>query len=329
MRMDFAADSCFNIKDEHQFADLVMKVFHFQAVHVPVYRRFLELLGVHPTQITAWEEIPYLPIEQFRTRDVIASDKSPDLIFRSSGTTGQDPSRHLVVDRMLYEKSFIEGFSLAYGSPSDYCILALLPSYLERGDSSLVFMVEKLIQMSGHSSSGFFLNDFQKLHMVLKDLSAQGTPVILIGVTFALLDFGCAYPLNFPELIVMETGGMKGRRKEMVREEVHAELCRSFGVTRVHSEYGMTELLSQAYSSGEGFFRCPPWMRVRVRQLDDPSSYCEDARPGGLCVTDLANIYSCAFIATGDIGRKCPDGAFEVVGRIDHADIRGCSLMVI
>ena len=329
MRMNFPEYSCFDIRDEKQFADQAVNVFRHQAVHVPVYRRFLDLLGVNPSTVTAWEDIPYLPIAQFKTQDVIVEDMVADLVFRSSGTTGQERSRHLVADKMLYEQSFMKGFSLAYGPASDYCILALLPSYLERRDSSLVFMVEKLMRLSGHPSNGFFLDDFEKLHQVLTDLSQKRTSVILVGVTFALLDFGYAYPLHFPDLIVMETGGMKGRRKEMVREEVHAELCRSFGVTRIHSEYGMTELLSQAYSPGDGLFRCPPWMSIRVRQVDDPTAYCEDGRPGGLCITDLANVHSCAFIATEDIGRKRPGGTFEVLGRFDNADIRGCSLMAI
>jgi hypothetical protein len=279
--------------------------------------------------VKCWEDIPYLPISQFKFQDVIGDGLNAALEFRSSGTTGEQRSRHLIHDPGLYEGAFLNGFSLAYGSPSDYCILALLPSYLERQDSSLVYMADKLIRLSGHPSSGFFMDDFNGLARVLESLSGQRTKTILLGVTFALLDFGCAYPLNFPELIVMETGGMKGRRKEMVRADVHAELCQAFGVSIIHSEYGMTELLSQAYSAGEGRFRYPPWMRIRIRQVDDPLSYCRDGRIGGLCITDLANVYSCAFIATEDLGLTQPEGVFEVVGRFDSAEIRGCSLMAV
>lgn len=329
MNVDFSPDSCFELQDENAFAQQAIRVFRYQALHVPVYRRFLELLGVEPGSVVSWKEIPYLPISQFKSRDVVVEGREPEMVFCSSGTTGEQRSRHLVVDHSLYEQSFLRGFSIAYGSPSDYCILALLPSYLERQDSSLVYMADRLIRLSGHPSSGFFLDDFEDLSRKLKELSQNRTRTILLGVTFALLDFGNAYPLNFPDLIVMETGGMKGRRKEMVREDVHAELCRVFGVPDIHSEYGMTELLSQAYSNAGGRFRCPPWMKIRIRQVDDPVSYCKDGRVGGLCITDLANVHSCSFIATEDLGISRPDGTFEVVGRFDSAEIRGCSLMAV
>lgn len=329
MKMEISPASSFAIKDENDFVQQAIRVFRHQALHVPAYSRFLELLGVKPEMVNRWEDIPYLPISQFKNRDVIVDGLEPDLIFCSSGTTGEERSRHLVAERTLYEQSFLKGFSLAYGSPSDYCILALLPSYLERRDSSLVYMADRLIRLSGHPSSGFFLDDFEGLSRLLSELSQNRTPTILLGVTFALLDFGCAYPLHFPDLIVMETGGMKGRRTEMVREDVHAVLCNSFGVNHIHSEYGMTELLSQAYSSAGGRFQSPPWLRVRIRQVDDPLAYCSNGRVGGICITDLANVHSCAFIATDDLGLKRDDGTFEVVGRFDVAEIRGCSLMAV
>lgn len=329
MNMAFSPASCFAIQGESDFVRQAIGVFRYQARQVPAYRRFVELLGVKPESVERWEDIPYLPISQFKMQDVIAEGLQPDLVFRSSGTTGDQRSRHLVADRDLYEQSFLKGFSMTYGLPSDYCILALLPSYLERQDSSLVYMADHLIRLSGHPSSGFFLDDFEGLARLLSELSHSRTPTILLGVTFALLDFGCAYPFSYPELIVMETGGMKGRRMELVREDVHVELTKAFGVNHIHSEYGMTELLSQAYSSGEGRFSCPPWMRVRIRQVDDPLSYCDNGRVGGINVTDLANVHSCAFIATEDLGLIRPGGAFEVVGRFDTAEIRGCSLMAV
>jgi hypothetical protein len=237
-------------------------------------------------------------------------------------------SRHLVTDVSWYEESFRTGFELFYGPISNYTIFALLPSYLERGDSSLIYMVEDLIKQSNDPASGFFLYNHDELYHQLKKQQQQQKPTVLIGVTYALLDLIEQYQINFPGLIVMETGGMKGRRKEMIREDLHTQLCKGFGVNAIHSEYGMTELLSQAYSTGNGIFNCPPWMRILIRDTNDPLSLLENGKAGGINIIDLANINSCSFIATQDLGQIHPDGSFEVLGRFDNADIRGCNLLI-
>ncbi len=318
---------------ESQFEKLCLEIFRFQARENPVYSEYIRYLGVNPVAVQAINEIPFLPIEFFKYHKVVSRYyKLPDnqfVLFRSSGTTGMQRSTHYIYNISLYEKSFFLGFRLFYGDPEDYTILALLPSYLERRDSSLIYMVKGLIQASQQEESGFYLYNYEELRDTVLSLRDRGKKILLIGVTFALLEFAEKYEINGADMIVMETGGMKGRKKEMVREELHVLLQQAFGVDSIHSEYGMTELLSQAYSRGKGIFHTPPWMRVLVRDLNDPFTYVERGRSGGINVIDLANVYSCAFIETKDIGRVNKDGSFTVLGRFDNSDLRGCNFLVV
>ncbi len=314
------------------FDSLAIELYQFQITHNPVYRRYAELVRKDtglPENIT---QIPFLPISFFKTQKVTTTGFDPALVFESSGTTQTVNSKHFIKDPAVYTESFTRAFELFYGKPEQYCILGLLPSYLERQHSSLTLMVDTLIKKSGHPRSGFYLHDYGQLANTLKTLENDRQPTLLIGVTFALLDFAASFPLSLRHTIIMETGGMKGRRKELVREEVHALLKDAFGIPAVHSEYGMTELLSQAYAKKDGRYYCPPWMKVVLRSEDDPFDIISGVSvptSGIINVIDLANIYSVSFIATGDAGRLYPDGSFEVLGRVDNSDIRGCSLMVI
>jgi len=321
-------EQIFSISNEQQFVDLALQVFRFQATHCAVYRDFITNLNIDPQFVTSLESIPFLPISFFKSHDVLSNDDDVRITFTSSGTTGMINSKHLVTDVSWYEESFRRAFKLFYGDVRDYCMLALLPSYLERDGSSLIYMAEDLVKNSQNPDSGFFLYNHDELFAQLKKQKEAKKPTLLIGVTFALLDFVENYPIDFPELIVMETGGMKGRRKEMIREELHQTLCKGFGVKSIHSEYGMTELLSQAYSKGEGIFNCPPWMRIITRDTNDPMTILDYGQTGGINVIDLANINSCSFIATQDLGKVYADGSFEVLGRFDNSDIRGCNLLV-
>jgi phenylacetate-coenzyme A ligase PaaK-like adenylate-forming protein len=318
----------FSISNEQQFTDAAISIFNFQAQNCSVYRDFLNGLGTDVSAVKTIDEIPFLPVEFFKQHKIVSAAEPAEVTFTSSGTTGMITSRHLVTDVSWYEESFRKAFEFFYGDIKNYCVLALLPSYLEREGSSLIYMANDMIKQSGHADSGFFLYNHQDLFQKLKQQQQNQQPTILIGVTFALLDFVEQYQLNFPELIVMETGGMKGRRKEMIREELHSILCRGFGVETIHSEYGMTELLSQAYSKGNGIFNCPPWMRIITRDTNDPFTLLTNGHTGGVNIIDLANINSCSFIATQDLGRVYPDSSFEVLGRFDNADIRGCNLLI-
>lgn len=318
----------FSISSEQEFADAAMLVFEFQYHNNSIYRGFCDGLGRNPLNVNCIENIPFLPISFFKSHKVVSFNDAEEIVFTSSATTGSIPSKHYVKDISVYQSSFEKGFNHFFGNPADYCILALLPSYLERTGSSLIYMAEKLIEMSGHQLGGFFLDNHNELVGRLRVLASQNQKTILLGVSFALLDLTEEYKLDFPELIVMETGGMKGRRKEIVREELHQKIKQSFGLLNVHSEYGMTELLSQAYSKGEGLFDCPPWMKVYAREVNDPLSMARICSTGGINVIDLANIYSCSFIATQDLGRVNQNGNFEVLGRFDNSDVRGCNLMV-
>lgn len=311
------------------FEESVYEVFRFQAKHSAVYAQYLDFLKINPAQVLQLQQIPFLPIRFFKTHNVLADGMHAQHTFLSSSTTGTGQSRHLAADLGVYEGSFTKGFELFYGAPQEYCILALLPGYLERTGSSLVYMVDKLIQQSGHANGGFYLNEFARLADVISQNEAKGQKTLLLGVSFALLDFAAQYPMKFAHTLIMETGGMKGRRKEITRKELHTELQTAFGTDAIHSEYGMTELFSQAYSKGEGRFFCPPWMRVFVRDADDPFSYAVTGKTGGLNVIDLANLYSCSFIETEDLGRQYTDGSFEVLGRLDFSEVRGCNTMVI
>ena len=302
-----------------QFWQTSKIIFNWQAAHNPVYKQWVEL--------NKSSAIPFLPISFFKTQDVFIGEK-PVNLFESSGTTQDVKSNHLVQDLSLYEASFLKGFELFYGKPSHYCIIGLLPSYLERKHSSLVYMVDKLIKASGHAQSGFYLDDFTKLNEVLKDLEKQKQKVWFIGVSFALTDFSIAFPQQLKSTIVLETGGMKGRKEELTRSELHQLLREHLETSTIHSEYGMTELLSQAYAIKEGVFKCPPWMKVMVAEEEDPTAIKETGR-GVLHIIDLANIYSCSFIATEDIGEVFEDGSFTVLGRLDASARRGCSLLVV
>ena len=294
-------------------------IFNWQAAHNPVYKQWVAL--------NKSSAIPFLPISFFKTQDIFIGEK-PVNLFESSGTTQDVKSHHWVQDLSLYEASFLKGFELFYGKPSNYCIIGLLPSYLERKHSSLVYMVDKLIKASGHAQSGFYLDDFTKLNEVLHDLENQKQKVWFIGVSFALTDFAIAYPQKLKSTIVLETGGMKGRKEELTRNELHQLLREHLGTSTIHSEYGMTELLSQAYAIKEGVFKCPPWMKVMVAEEEDPTAIKEIGR-GVLHIIDLTNIYSCSFIATEDIGEVFEDGSFTVLGRLDASARRGCSLLVV
>ena len=319
----------FRISGEKMFTSLSLEIFRLQAAYNPVYRRYLNLLGVEPSFVRNIYDIPFLPVAFFKDHPVALLPESNEKIFTSSGTTGSQPSKHYVHDVSLYRESFTRNFNLFYGDISGYCVLALLPSYLERSGSSLIYMLDHLIRLSGCSENGFYLYDHDRLFATLQKLAAQHKKTLLFGVSFALLDFAEQYELP-PEmdLIVMETGGMKGRRKEMVREELHATLKRKFHVPAIHSEYGMTELLSQAYSSGNGIFRTPPWMKVVIRDSYDPFTRTGAGHTGGINVIDLANVWSCSFIETLDLGRALPNDSFTVEGRFDHSEMRGCNLMV-
>ncbi len=319
----------FDIKTEAQFEHEALRAFKYQFEHNSIYRSFCDLLYKHPSEIKHSKDIPFLPIQFFKSHKIITKDQSPTIIFSSSGTTGSITSKHYVVDIHLYEKSFRSAFAKAYQSPKDLVILALLPSYIERSGSSLIYMVEDLIKASNHTDSGFYLNDYDALSQKIKKLEAGGKKTLLIGVSFALLDLLEQYTFNLNHTIVMETGGMKGRRKELIREELHDILCKGFGVQHIHSEYGMTELLSQAYSKGNGIFTTPPWMKVYTRDTEDALFIHNSSKSGGINIIDLANHNSCPFIATQDLGRVYNDGSFTVIGRFDHSDVRGCNLMAL
>ena len=319
----------FTIKTEHQFRDMALKIFKFQFENNPVYRSFCDLLYQHPSAIKSIEEIPFLPIEFFKSHEILSSKNIISQTFTSSGTTGRLTSKHHVTDITMYIESFRQGFNYFYGNVEEYTILALLPNYLEREGSSLIYMVNDLIKSSKQPESGFYLHNLSELKDTLLQLESQGKKTLLIGVSFALLDLIEQYQFNLKNTLIMETGGMKGQRKELIREELHQLLKKGFGVPKIHSEYGMTELLSQAYSKGHSKFKTPPWMHLFTRDTEDALTILPHGKTGGLNIIDLANINSCAFIATQDLGRLSNDGSFEVLGRFDMSDIRGCNLMVL
>lgn len=316
-------DEIFLIDSDTEFEREALRLFRYQAEHCVPYARYVELLGISPDEVQRVEEIPMLPIELFKSHKVYCGEWEPQIVFTSSATTGMTQSSHYVADVSLYERAFTEAFCRFYGDVKGYSIYALLPSYLERKGSSLVYMAERLIAGSG--GGGFYLNDYEKL---LQDMSQDPNPKILLGVTYALLDLAERYAPRLDNTIVMETGGMKGRRKELPKSELHRVLCSAFEVDCIHSEYGMAELLSQAYSSGQGVFHSPQWMRVLVRDVNNPFARLSTGRRGGLDIIDLANRSSCAFIATQDMGIRYDDGSFRVEGRIAQSDIRGCNLLV-
>lgn len=318
-----------HITSAEDFRVKALETFKAQYEENVVYRSWVDFLKIRSDQVQCLEQIPFLPVSFFKTHRVYCGDiQKARQVFTSSGTTGSVPSSHFVADLSLYEQSFLKGFRLFYGEPSDYCILALLPGYLERSGSSLVYMVDRLIRESEHPLSGFYLRDYKKLLNTLDLLKKNTQKTIILGVTYALLDL-CEHGVRLNnDFIIMETGGMKGNRPEMPKSELHAVLKHGLGVDRIHSEYGMTELLSQAYSSGDGLFEAPPWMRFLIREVDDPLAFKTDHRTGGVNVIDLANRYSCSFIATQDLGRLHIDNRLEIMGRFDHSDVRGCNLML-
>ena len=322
-------NAIFNIKTETEFEELALQIFKFQFENNRVYRSFCDLLYKHPSDVKSLKDIPFLPIQFFKSHSVLSSTESVQTTFTSSGTTGSNTSKHLITNLEIYEQSFKKGFKHFYGNIQDYVVLALLPSYLEREGSSLIYMVDAFINQSNHPESGFYLNNLSELKNTLITLNSEEKKVLLIGVSFALLDLVEAHQFQLKNTIIMETGGMKGRRKELIREELHIILKQGFGVETIHSEYGMTELLSQAYSQGNGIFKCPNWMRIVTRDTEDALTLQPTGKAGGINVIDLANINSCSFIATQDLGRVYENSSFEIIGRFDASDIRGCNLMVL
>lgn len=316
------------IQSPEEFEVYALELFQFQYENVAIYKKYVDLLTINPRSIKSVNQIPFLPISVFKTHEVICENCKPQTVFKSSGTTGMDRSTHLVHSLEVYKKSFQKGFDYFYGNVKDYTILALLPSYLEQGESSLVCMVDQLIKDSKNKDSGFYLDNYTELIEKITQLDQAGKKTILLGVSYALLDLIEMHDFNLNHTIVMETGGMKGRRKEMVKEELHAVLKSGFGVNQIHSEYGMTELLSQGYSKGNGIFETPPWMKIVVRDATDPLTILKENQSGGINVIDLSNHYSCAFIATQDLGKMHSDTTFSILGRFDHTDVRGCNLLL-
>jgi len=318
----------FHIRNEQEFHQTALDLFHYHFQNNPLYRDFTESLHVDPDKVDDLKKIPFLPIEFFKTHEILCPGRKVSKTFISSGTTGTERSKHLISDLALYDESLLKGFTYFYGSPSQYRFLSLTPRPEQNPESSLIYMIQRLIDESGDNHHGFYLDDFADLHSVMNEPIRGRKVNFLIGLTYALLDYAEIFRGGYPGLIVMETGGMKGRRIEMTREELHNLLCPAFGIPLIHSEYGMTEFLSQAYSKGNGIFQTVPWMKVLIREVTDPLSYRNWGKTGGINVIDLANIFSCPFIATQDLGRVYPDGSFEVLGRFDSSDIRGCSLMI-
>lgn len=318
----------FDINTYKDFENSTLEIFRQQYRFVQVYHDFINYLGINPDNVKKHEDIPFLPVELFRVHKIIDSRKKEKIVFTSSGTTGSKQSRHYVADPDLYIQSLTQSFGSFYGNPSDYCILALLPSYLEREGSSLIFMMKELVALSQHPDSGFYLYDYRKLMKKIRELKKKKQKTLLLGVSFAFLELAVKFTEDLSDIIFMETGGMKGRGKEITRKELHEELKKSFNVKYVHSEYGMTELLSQAYSKGDGKFNSPPWMKILIRDSHDPLKILPKEKSGSINIIDLANTYSCSFIATSDLGVKHRDGSFEVIGRMDNSDIRGCNLLV-
>lgn len=328
-KMDEWAQKVFSITNAQEFNSIALAVYHFQYANNSIYQNYCKAVFRTPDTVMKVSQIPFLPISFFKTHKVVTTSFKPQHIFKSSGTTGMIASSHFIKNVDLYEKSFTFCFEQFFGPVPNYCILALLPSYLEKGDSSLIYMVQQLITKSGHPQSGFYLYDLDSLHKNVVELEKKEEKTILIGVTYALMDFATQYPMHLKNTLVMETGGMKGRKKEIIRNQLYEELMKGFQTKKICSEYGMTELLSQAYAVN-GIFQTPPWMQILIRDETDPLSIIDKLSiTGAINVIDLANIYSCSFIATDDIGRLSPAGGFEIMGRMDNSDIRGCSLMAL
>ncbi len=318
----------FRIENNTEFKNIALEIFRYQARNTPPYSEYIQLTGCDPDNINDLDKIPFLPVSIFKSREVIAGNNPIEKVFTSSSTTGMIPAKHYVTDLDIYQESFRSAFRLFLGDPSEYTILALLPSYLERDGSSLVYMTDILIKDSGKAESGFYLYNFSDLYETLCKLKAKKSRTILLGVSFALLDFAGSFALDFPELIIVETGGMKGRGKEISRDELHSAIKREFGVENVWSEYGMAELMSQAWSNGNGLFKTPPWMDIQIRDLSNPFKRVRDGIKGGINIIDLANINSCSFIETEDLGMKEAGNTFSVLGRIQNSELRGCNILL-
>lgn len=322
--------------DKSSFNRLALKVFNYQYIHCPVYTRYIDLLNINPEKVKSLSDIPFLPVTFFKQTIVLDKNFPSNKInhvFKSSGTTGVNSS-HYIANIALYEKSFMQSFSFFYGDITQYTLLALLPSYSNNENSSLIYMTRTLIDKTNNPDSGFYNNNFSALLGKIKHLAASEKKILLLGVSYALIDFSEYVSSQnentaglFKNCIIMETGGMKGKRKEMIKEELHRLLCNNFCVEQIHSEYGMTELLSQSYSQKNGIFRCPPQMKILIRDPEDPFTLIEKNKTGGINIIDLANLHSCSFIATQDLGKLHSDESFEVLGRFDHSDIRGCNLL--
>lgn len=321
-------EQLFKINNNAKFERLALQIFRYQVAHNKIYRSYSKALKIDIENISGINEIPFLPIQLFKNHEVMCGEFVPEMVFESSGTSGLNTSKHIISDLSIYQNSFIKSFNTFYGDIGKYCILGLLPSYLERNNSSLVYMVNELIKRSNFPQSGFYRNNYEALISVINSEKLNDQHIILIGVTYALLDIVENYQLNNPNLIVMETGGMKGKRRELTREELHQKLKKGFNAKSIHSEYGMTEILSQAYSQRDGIFFTPNWMQILIRDINDPFCIVEKGVSGGINIIDLANINSCSFIMTQDLGRQNNDGSFEVLGRFDSSDIRGCNLLV-
>ena len=328
-QIPFNISSLFRSHSDAEFEQLCVNTFHHQYQNIEVYKAFVDALNINIENINSLQSIPFMPIEFFKTFDILKRESSYDAVFMSSGTTGMQRSRHFIKDINVYKESFMATFKMFYGDIKNYVVLALLPSYVDNGDSSLVFMADHLIKESGNTDSGFYLDDYKLLINKLKDLQFTNKKVLLLGVSYALLDLIEIQKFNSPSLIIMETGGMKGRRKELVRDDLHKQLCAGFGVSQIHSEYGMTELLSQAYSSGDGVFTYPPWMKILIRDVNDPLTYMDHGKSGAINIIDLANIHSVSFLATKDLGKLLNKQDFTILGRFDNSDIRGCNLLVV
>ena len=318
----------FNISSENEFNEIAIDIFNYQYKNNTVYKQFVDYLNVDYKKVLIITEIPFLPIELFKTHKIISNKKKEKQIFYSSGTTSSNRSKHYITDLYIYKKSFTKGFENFYGNIAGYCILGLLPNYMENKSSSLIYMMKDFIKLSNCEKSGFYLDNYKDLYKTIIDLKKRKRKYILIGVSYALIDFAEAFNIDLSDGILMETGGMKGKRRELTKKELHIFFKKSFNINTVHSEYGMTELLSQAYSKGDGIFEYPPWMKILIRDTYDPLSYLKNKRTGGINVIDFANINSCSFIATKDLGKLNDLGEFEVLGRFDDSDIRGCNLLI-
>ncbi len=319
----------FQLNSIHEFNAFALEIFQFQYKNNKIYQKYIDFSNFKIENINHYSKIPFLPIELFKNQKIICGDKIPDFFFESSGTSGIDKSKHYVFNLNIYEQSFLKGFNYFYGNIKDYCLLALLPSYLEQKHSSLIYMIDRLIKDTENDESGFYLYTLENLSSKLLKLNNENKKIILFGVTYALLDLAEKFPVEIPNAIIFETGGMKGRRKEMIKEEIHKKLKLAFNVSLIHGEYGMTELFSQAYSNGNGIFKTPPWMKILIRDTNDPYSLLGCNKTGGINIIDLANLDTCCFIATQDLGKSFIDESFEISGRFDNSDIRGCNLMVI